>query len=121
MSETAYKDRLRRARMRTRKMLDGESSFVFEAKGKAATVFDFVCKDKRNGDTYTRVCLDQIAAHELHRLMEFDAICADANTIIQLIFWREHEHRPFCRAKLYYNQPKQKLPDELARLVRGLS
>jgi hypothetical protein len=116
MSESSYKQHLRRVTDKTGRILDEESQNVGKALGKLAKVCDFSCHDKL-GHKIVKVCLDTISRIDLERLLDFDG-CRDDPTIIQIFFWRNGEHRPFYRPKLRYNCPKQTIPAELQKLVK---
>jgi hypothetical protein len=116
MSDTAIMQQLRRLREKTWHILDNESFHVGASRGKAAKVCDFICMDK-SGYRLVKVCYQTISQPELERLMHFND-SRDPGTIIQIFFWQKHEHRPFFRAKLYYDRPGQVIPAPLQKLVK---
>lgn len=106
----------RRRRSDTARLLDDESFNVGAAVGKMARVFDFSCMDQM-GFKAVKVCLDTITTDDLERVLAWTGSSHPA-TMLQLIFWRTGEHRPFYRVKLFYNQPKQPIPADLKKLVK---
>lgn len=116
MSEDLIKQEIRRLRERTWHILDNESFHVWEARGKAANVCDFICMDK-SGYRLVKVCYQVIEAFALDRLINFND-SRDRDTIIEILFWEKHEHQPFFRAKLFYDRPKQPLSAQLKKLVK---
>lgn len=120
MPEAAIKQTIRRLKEKTAKILDNESFHVNEATGKAEKIYDFFCFDK-SCYKITKVCLDTIQPLALSSLLFFRESPfenPEARTIIQIFFWHHSDHSPFYRAKLYYGQPKQVIPEELEKLVR---
>jgi hypothetical protein len=116
MSDDPIKQQMRRLKERTWHILDKESFHVGEARGKATSVCDFICMDK-SGYRLVKVCLQTISKIDLDRLLNFND-SRDPGTIIQIFFWKKHEHQPFHRAKLYYDRPKQAIPAPLLSLVK---
>ncbi len=116
MSDDPIKQQIRRLKERTWHILDNESFHVWEARGKASNVCDFICMDK-SGYRLVKVCYQVIGAVELGRLLNFND-SRDPGTIIQIFFWDKHEHQPFYRAKLYYDRPQQPIPASLQKLVK---
>jgi hypothetical protein len=116
MSDTPIMQQLRRRKADTAQLLDDESFNVGAAIGKMARAFDFSCMDQM-GFKAVKVCLDSITPDELELALTWRGSSHPA-TMLQLIFWRKGGHKPFYRAKLFYNQPKQVLPAELQKLVK---
>jgi len=116
MPEPAILQTMRRLKEKTWPILNEESDYVGSARGKAADICDIICFGKL-GYRLVKVCLETISKAELDRLLHFNE-CRDPNTIIQIFFWHNHEHRPFYRAKLYYDKPNQPIPAALKKLVK---
>ena len=117
MGEPAVIKRIRGRIEETVVLLDDESFNVATTRGKFARVFDITCKDK-GGDKLVKVCEDSISRRELDDILNFNDVQLSTGTILQIFFWRKNAQRPFARPKLFYNQPDQRIPDDLENLVK---
>ena len=116
MAEEAIMQAVRRCRERTAELLDDESFNVAEARGKLAQYADFTCFDK-GGLKIVRSCYLNISKKELEEFLYFNDSQVQANTILQLFVWSKKSQKP-KRFKLFYNQPDQRIPDDLLKLVK---
>lgn len=117
MAEEAISQILRRCKERTATILDDESFGVAITRGKLSHIFDIICKDK-GCDKLVKICYRTISKKELSDILRFNDGQRNSSTILQLFFWGKNERHPFARPKLFYNQPNQRIPDDLTRLVK---
>ena len=117
MGEPAVIKRIRGRIEETVVLLDDESFNVATTRGKFSQVFDITCKDK-GCDKLVKVCEDTISQKELDDILNFNDVQLSTGTILQIFFWKKNAQRPFARPKLFYNQPDQRIPDDLQNLVK---
>jgi len=119
MSEEAINKILRRIRKETKRDLDQGSYCVYEATGKAAEDWDFLCNDY-SGYRYVRVFLDTIPKEIYTKLLKYNYSpqLSTQITTIQFYVWPKYGQSPIARPKLRFNCPEQMIPAILTKLVK---
>ena len=119
MAEEAINKILRRVKNATKKDLDQSSFCVWEATGKVAYDWDFLCCDY-SGYRYVRVFLDEIPIKIYEKLLKYDynPQLSSPITTIQFYVWSKYGQSPIARPKLKFNCSEQEIPVSLKKLVK---
>lgn len=120
MTEEAIKRKERNLATKTVRRLDKESYWGGQATGKLAKIATATGIDKGIIKIVKSVYFD-IEEDELKRLLDFNEAPNGMPCIIEIWFWKPKEREPFERKKLFYNQPEQRLNDDLIKLVKKKS
>jgi len=120
MSEESIKRKERILATKTVRRLDKESYWGSQATGKLAKIATATGIDKGIFKIVKSVYFD-IEEDELKRLLDFNEAPNEMPCIIEIWFWKPKEREPFERKKLFYNQPDQRLNDDLIKLVKKKS
>jgi len=117
MADEAVMQVLRNCRKRTIELLDEESFNVSEARGKLSKYWDIACFDQ-GCYKLVKVYVDEVPKHDLDRLLHFNRSPNGSNTILQVFIWKKNAQKPVARPKLFYNDPKQEISEELKKYVK---
>lgn len=117
MSEATVKRQERSLIEKTVNRLDKESYYCGPAIGKLAEVATAMAKDKGISKIVKSV-YEHITKNELNKLLLFNEFSDKDNCIIEIWFWRLREREPFDRKKLFYNQPDQRIDQDLAKRIK---
>ena len=117
MAEETIKRRERALVDKTIRLVDTESNWCGPAAGKLAKIATAHGFDKGAYKIYKSV-YESISEEALGKLLCFNEAPPFAPCIIEILFWRLRERKPFQRFKLHYNHPNQVLCPDLQRLIK---